>query len=212
MTAMGSSDDGGPYDGLGHRAEPWPLLTGERGHYELAAGRDAGSLHPRDGALRDAIGICFPSRCGTQPDRPRPACNSAGPTGAAMPLMWAHAEYIKLLRSARDGQVFDRVPSVVERYQGSRAHVPIEVWTFQRRVRSVRAARSCVSTRGRRFGCTGRPPSGPPSATPIRRQLRSGSTSWIFRSCQAKRLRSGSRFSGETRRWEGRDFEINVVT
>lgn len=36
----GEHDDGGPYDGTG-RGRPWPLLTGERGHFELAAGRDA---------------------------------------------------------------------------------------------------------------------------------------------------------------------------
>ena len=35
----GEHDDGAPYDGTG-RGRPWPLLTGERGHYEIAAGRD----------------------------------------------------------------------------------------------------------------------------------------------------------------------------
>ena len=34
-----------------------------------------------------------------------------------MPLVWAHAEYIKLLRSLRDGRVFDTPPQPVERYQ-----------------------------------------------------------------------------------------------
>ena len=38
------------------------------------------------------------------------------PTGSAMPLMWAHAEYVKLLRSAADGKVFDQIPEVAERY------------------------------------------------------------------------------------------------
>ena len=38
------------------------------------------------------------------------------PTGAAMPLMWAHAEYIKLVRSAHDGEIFDLVPEVASRY------------------------------------------------------------------------------------------------
>ncbi len=35
----GEHDDGSPYDGTG-RGRGWPLLTGERGHYELVAGRD----------------------------------------------------------------------------------------------------------------------------------------------------------------------------
>ena len=33
-----------------------------------------------------------------------------------MPLVWAHAEYLKLLRSAVDGKVFDRIEPVYERY------------------------------------------------------------------------------------------------
>ena len=33
-----------------------------------------------------------------------------------MPLVWAHAEYLKLLRSAVDGKVFDRIDPVYERY------------------------------------------------------------------------------------------------
>src|SRR5205807_899128 len=34
----GEHDDGSPFDGTG-RGRAWPLLTGERAHYELAAGR-----------------------------------------------------------------------------------------------------------------------------------------------------------------------------
>ena len=33
-------------------------------------------------------------------------------------LVWAHAEYVKLLRSVTDGQVFDRISAVAERYAG----------------------------------------------------------------------------------------------
>ena len=35
---------------------------------------------------------------------------------SAQPLVWAHAEYIKLLRSSVDGRVFDRISVVEERY------------------------------------------------------------------------------------------------
>ena len=37
------------------------------------------------------------------------------PTGSAMPLAWAHAEYIKLVRLAADGRVFDLIPEVADR-------------------------------------------------------------------------------------------------
>jgi glucoamylase len=61
------------------------------------------------------------------------------PTGSAMPLMWAHAEYVRLLRSAFDGQAFDLVPEVAERYLApERKCVPLEVWKPNRRCRSVR--------------------------------------------------------------------------
>jgi glucoamylase len=73
------------------------------------------------------------------------------PTGAAMPLLWAHAEYVKLLRSAADGRVFDRVLVVEERYgmegrDGSGAARPgasraIEVWRKDRQVRRMDANR-----------------------------------------------------------------------
>ena len=45
----GQRDDGGPFDGWG-RGRGWPLLTGERGHYELAAGRELLAVfgHPHD--------------------------------------------------------------------------------------------------------------------------------------------------------------------
>jgi glucoamylase len=61
------------------------------------------------------------------------------PTGAAMPLMWAHAEYIKLLRSASDGKVFDLIPAVAQRYLGSRKSCRcLEIWKPNRQCRTVR--------------------------------------------------------------------------
>jgi glucoamylase len=54
-----------------------------------------------------------------------------------MPLAWAHAEYLKLVRSAADGQVFDMVPEVVDRYRKRRTDKPLEVWKFNRQVKSV---------------------------------------------------------------------------
>jgi len=60
-------------------------------------------------------------------------------TGSAMPLMWAHAEYIKLLRSVADGRVFDLIPEVAERYlSGRNPRHRIEVWKHNRQVSSIR--------------------------------------------------------------------------
>jgi glucoamylase len=37
-------------------------------------------------------------------------------TNSATPLAWSHAEYVKLLRSVADRQVWDFYPAVAERY------------------------------------------------------------------------------------------------
>ena len=134
----GQRENGGPWEGWG-KGRAWPLLTGERGHYELAAGRDARSFITAMEGFASATGL-LPEQVWDESDRPEYFMSLGRPTGSAMPLMWAHAEYIKLLRSARDGAVFDRIPSVAARYleQGRRACRPLEVWTFNRRVRAMR--------------------------------------------------------------------------
>jgi glucoamylase len=53
------------------------------------------------------------------------------PTGAAMPLVWAHAEYLKLAASRLLKRPFDRPESVWQRYQGQRPQLTRVVWTEQ---------------------------------------------------------------------------------
>jgi len=104
----------------------------------LAAGRDPGSYIRAMEAFASKTGL-LPEQVWDEPDWPGEHLFLGGPTGAAMPLMWAHAEYVKLLRSARDGQIFARVPGVAERYIGDRSGVSeIEVWKFNRQARTVR--------------------------------------------------------------------------
>jgi glucoamylase len=55
--------------------------------------------------------------------------------------MWAHAEYIKLLRSIRDGQVFDRIPIVAERYLNKQGRPDLEVWKPTHRVGTIVAGK-----------------------------------------------------------------------
>ena len=131
----GQRADGGPFVEWGV-GRAWPLLTGERGHYELAAGRDAGTC------IKAMEG--FASRGGMLPEQIWDAGDVPGeelffgrPTGSAMPLMWAHAEYVKLLRSVRDGAVFDRVPAVADRYLPGRGRKDLEVWKLRRQTRAV---------------------------------------------------------------------------
>ena len=132
---FGQKDDGGPYEGWG-RGRAWPLLTGERGHYELAAGRDP---KPYILAIEKfaSKGGMLPEQVWDAPDIPGENLFLGRPTGSAMPLMWAHAEYIKLLRSAHDGAVYDRIPVVAERYLPGKGRKDLEVWKLQRQARAV---------------------------------------------------------------------------
>ena len=87
----GEHADGGPFDGTGI-GRAWPLLTGERAHYELAAGRTRRRRTTGAGAWRHsrARAVCFRSRSGTAPTflsgncssgtRPARRCRSCGRT------------------------------------------------------------------------------------------------------------------------------------
>lgn len=133
----GQRDDGGAFQGWG-QGRAWPLLTGERGHYELAAGR---SVYPYIRAMEGfatATGL-LPEQVWDAADRPDIHMRMGKPTGAAMPLMWAHAEYIKLLRSTRDGQIFDIIPVVEKRYKTRRGCANLEVWKPNRQVQAIHA-------------------------------------------------------------------------
>jgi len=131
----GTRSDGGPFEGWG-RGRAWPLLTGERGHYELAAGRDVRRyIRAMEGFA--SRGGMLPEQVWDEPDRPELGLYLGRPAGSAMPLMWAHAEYIKLLRSTADGQVFDLIPIVADRYRAGRGRKDLQVWKPNRQVRQA---------------------------------------------------------------------------
>ncbi len=131
----GQRDDGGPYSDWGV-GRAWPLLTGERGHYELALGRDPGLYLATMERFATATGF-LTEQVWDAADNPALHLYRGRPTEAAMPLVWAHAEYVTLLRSAHDGRVFDRVPEAAARYLEGPPRPPLEIWKFNRRPRSV---------------------------------------------------------------------------
>ncbi len=123
----GEHRDGSPFDGTGH-GRPWPLLTGERGHYELLAGNDP---LPFLGAMAAMAG-----RGGMLPEQvwdadPVPAYRlyPGRATDSAMPLVWAHAEFIKLAHSRALGRPVDRLDAVWRRYGGNKPHARVAVWS-----------------------------------------------------------------------------------
>jgi glucoamylase len=138
----GEHDDAAPFDGTGI-GRAWPLLTGERAHYELAAGNRAGALE----LLRALGGFAneggfLPEQVWDAPDQPERGLFLGRPTGSAMPLAWAHAEYVKLLRSLRDGKVFDTPPQPVARYARARTTTNLHEWRFNHRCRALPAGRT----------------------------------------------------------------------
>jgi len=137
----GDRPDGGPFLGWG-QGRPWPLLTGERAHYELAAGQDITPLIQTYEKFA-TMGQMMPEQIWDEPNRPHLGLKFGQPGGSAVPLVWAHAEYLKLLRSARDGKVFDRVDPVYERYceQADRRRVRhnLEIYTRRRPIQKVTA-------------------------------------------------------------------------
>ena len=129
----GQREDGGAFEGWG-KGRAWPLLTGERGHYEIAAGRNVELFIRAMERFASRTGL-LPEQIWDEPDRPEVHMCLGRPTGAAMPLMWAHAEYVKLLRSTFDGQVFDFIPAVADRYIVNRKECKaLEIWKPNRQV------------------------------------------------------------------------------
>jgi len=135
------------HDGYGQRADgtafagwgvghAWPLLTLERAMYELAAGRDIDVYLRAVEAFSTGIGL-FPEQIWDAPDIAEKFMFLGKATGAAIPLMWAHAEYVKLLRSVVEGRIFDRIDSVAQRYCNDTPRPVIEIWKMNRQVRKV---------------------------------------------------------------------------
>ena len=133
----GEHEDGSPFDGTGI-GRPWPLLAGERAHYELAAGR----LQAAEGLLRvmelsTGGNRLMPEQVWDAPDIPERELFRGKPTGSACPLVWAHSEYIKLRRSLRDGKIFDQPLQTVQRYQVEGKKSEYFGWRFNNKTRSM---------------------------------------------------------------------------
>ncbi|MBI3594096.1 MAG: glucan 1,4-alpha-glucosidase [Nitrospirae bacterium] len=136
----GQRPDGGPFDGWG-KGRAWPILTGERGHYELAAGREVRDFVKAMEGFSSRGGM-LPEQIWDEPDLSQVGLFLGRPTGSAMPLMWSHAEYIKLLRSVYDGAVFELIAPVAGRYLSGKGRKDLEVWKLNRRVRSIAPGRT----------------------------------------------------------------------
>jgi glucoamylase len=149
----GEQPDGGPFQGWG-QGRVWPLLTGERAHYELAAGNDIGALIERYEKFA-TCGQLLPEQVWDEADLPDRSLYLGKPAGSAVPLVWAHAEYLKLMRSAVDGKVFDRIDPVYARYcdpEGrKRRRTGLEIYSFRRPIQRIGAGNTLRILDEKRF-------------------------------------------------------------
>lgn len=204
----GQKSDGSAYDGSGE-GRCWPILTGERAHYELAAGRDPLPLiRTLEGFANE--GGMLPEQVWDAEDLAACSMKRGGPTGSAMPLCWAHAEYLSLIRSRRDGVCFDRIEPVFRRYAKNGKTSLIEMWTFDHPVTRINAGKTLRVI------------------TPLFARIRWSSDSWTtvhelemrdaaigcwYGDLQTTQLAAGAcidftfQWDG---RWEGKDFRVTV--
>ena len=140
----GETDQGEPFPGRGKggHGRAWPLLTGERGHFELAASnidQARRMLVTMDG-LASQTGL-LPEQVWDTDDLPKQDLYRGRPSGSAMPLAWTHSEYVRLLRSIRDGRVFDRPTDAWDRYVKGKPHTDLALWRFNHQPNSFPAGR-----------------------------------------------------------------------
>ena len=124
----GDKPDGSAFDGTGE-GRSWPIFTGERGHYELTAGRDPLPFIETMEKFANEGGM-LPEQLWDAEDLPGERFKRGKPGGSAMPLCWSHAEYVSLVRSRKDGICFDRIEPVYQRYAKEKTGSEIEMWTL----------------------------------------------------------------------------------
>lgn len=126
----GEHKNGDPFDGTGI-GRAWPLLTGERGHYEIAAGNieEATRLIKTMEAFTNN-GL-LPEQIWDTDDIPEKDLFIGRPSGSAMPLTWAHSEYIKLCASIQNKKVFDMPLQTQERYIKQKKTSQYQIWRFE---------------------------------------------------------------------------------
>ncbi len=134
----GEHGDGRAFDGTGV-GRAWPLLTGERGQFAVQAGEDARPY--LDAMLASASeGGMLPEQIWDSEPIPARGLYPGRPTGSAMPLVWAHAEFIKLATVMQRKLPIEQLAEVVARYAAPRV-AAVQLWRPQAPGAQLDAAR-----------------------------------------------------------------------
>ena len=131
-----------------------------------------------------------------------------------MPLCWSHAEYLSLVRSARDGIPFDRVEPAYERYVRNPVESRHEIWSFRYQTRELRRGKilRCVFERAATLLWTG-----DAWATSNRTvAVHNGALDLWFADLPTENHRLGSVIEftllwTEAQKWEGRNLSISII-
>jgi glucoamylase len=110
----GENADGSAFDGAGI-GRLWPLLTGERGHYAVCAGADAKPYLEAMVRMTGPGGL-IPEQIWDTDPVPALGLYPGKPSGSAMPLVWAHGEFLKLLAAQANGRPAEMLEAVEVRY------------------------------------------------------------------------------------------------
>lgn len=127
----GEYPDGRPFDGAG-QGRAWPLLVGERGHLDLQSGIDP--LPRLQTMLRCASpGGLLPEQVWDTTAIPELGLYPGRPSGSAMPLLWSHAEFIKLMVAREMNRPVELLYAVEDRY-GAAMPPPARHWHWRSEV------------------------------------------------------------------------------
>ena len=142
LDGYGEHEDGSSFDGTGV-GRGWPLLAGERAHYEIALGNLEVAVQLQHAIEAQASpGGLIPEQVWDSEDISQKGLFNGRPTGSAMPLVWAHAEYIKLVRSIHERRVFDMPPQTEARYQKNKTTSRLHSWRFDQKTRTIPPGRT----------------------------------------------------------------------
>jgi glucoamylase len=94
----------------------WPILTGERGEYAVAAGKDAGRYLAGMAAAAGPSDMLAEQVWDGRPPTGRACCPAGEGTRSATPLVWSHAQLVRLAWSIQRGRPVDQPAVVAERY------------------------------------------------------------------------------------------------
>jgi glucoamylase len=113
----GEYPDGRPFDGNGV-GRAWPLLVGERGHLAMQSGEDP-IKYLRTMWKCSSIGGLLPEQVWDAAPIPELGLAPGRPSGSAMPLLWTHAEFLKLLIARARRRPIELLQAVEQRYLSS---------------------------------------------------------------------------------------------